>query len=103
MMEQLPVGMLLTSRDGQILEANDAAMSLLGHQHRESLLAENMKDIYADAEQHERLMEQMRGNGKVETSVTLLVSDEPRMFNVMSARFSGIVADLVLTAIWQEW
>jgi len=50
----VPVGLYRTTPDGQILDANLAAMQMLGYPDRESLLAANVAATFVDAEGRRR-------------------------------------------------
>src|SRR5574341_1409045 len=56
--EDVPVGLYRTTPSGEILDANQALVELLGYPDRESLLGDNAKDIVLDSrEQESRLFE----------------------------------------------
>ena len=54
--EGVPIGLFRTTPDGQILDANNAFIHLLGFQDKESLLALNVSDLYRDSKDRERLL-----------------------------------------------
>jgi len=47
--ESFPIGLYRTTSTGQVLEANDALVQMLGYPDKESLLAVNVIELYADA------------------------------------------------------
>lgn len=63
--EGIPVGLYRTTPEGRILDANPALMQMLGCPDRESLLALNVADLYADSENREREQALLEQEGMV--------------------------------------
>jgi PAS domain S-box-containing protein len=63
--EDVPVGLYRTTPDGEILDANRAAVQMLGYPDRESLLAANAADAYVDPEDRTRWQTLMDREGVV--------------------------------------
>ncbi len=63
--EGVPVGLYRGALSGQILDANPALIELLGYPSRESLMAVNIRDVYADASMRRTLLEKLEREGKV--------------------------------------
>ncbi|MCL4529229.1 MAG: PAS domain S-box protein, partial [Chloroflexi bacterium] len=53
--EDVPVGLYLTTSDGEILDANPALLEMFGYPDLETIRAVNMKNIYVDVADRERL------------------------------------------------
>lgn len=103
MMEQLPVGMILTTADGDVLEINQEAVELLGFADRKAVLALNIQSLYADAKQRERMNVLLLENKTVRESIDLKVGGgKTQTFETRSVLFANHDVDLFLMAIWQE-
>jgi PAS domain S-box-containing protein len=63
--ENVPVGLYRTTSDGKILDVNLATVQMLGYPDRESLLAVNVADCFADPEQRTRWKTLMERQGVV--------------------------------------
>ncbi len=63
--EGVPVGLYRGTLSGQILDANPALIELLGFPSRESLMAVNLRDVYADASMRRTLLEKLEREGEV--------------------------------------
>ena len=63
--EGVPVGLYRGALSGQILDANPALIELLGYPSRESLMAVNIRDVYADASMRRTLLEKLEREGEV--------------------------------------
>jgi PAS domain S-box-containing protein len=63
--EGFPVGLYRTTSAGQVLEANHAFVQMLGCANKESLLAANVINVYADAEDRRRWQALMEREGVV--------------------------------------
>jgi len=63
--EGIPVGLYRTTPEGRILDANPALMQMLGCPDRESLLALNVADLYADSEDRKREQALLEQEGMV--------------------------------------
>src|SRR5262245_3796633 len=63
--EGVPVGLYRGALSGQILDANPALIELLGYPSRESLMAVNIRDVYADASKRRTLLEKLEREGEV--------------------------------------
>ncbi len=61
--DRVPVGLYRTAPDGQILDANLAAVQMLRFPDRESLLAVNATDLYVDPEARKQWQALMEGEG----------------------------------------
>lgn len=58
-----PIGLYRTTEQGQILEANEALVRMLGYPDRESLLAANVIDMYVDVGDRRRMQERLEQDG----------------------------------------
>lgn len=72
LLERSPAGLLITTMDGEILEANRASAEFLGYDTPEALKATNVREHYADAGQRQAMIERLREEGVVE-NVELLM------------------------------
>src|SRR5512135_578360 len=63
--EGVPVGLYRATLAGQILDANPALLRLLGFPSRESLMAVNLRDVYADAKDRRTFLERLEKEGEV--------------------------------------
>ena len=61
--EDLPMGIFRTSPDGRILDANPAAVRILGYPDRESLLKVNAAALYADGDDRSKMVELLAREG----------------------------------------
>jgi PAS domain S-box-containing protein len=63
--EGVPVGLYRATLSGQILDANAALLKLLGFSSRESLMATNLREIYADPKSRRGFLERLDREGEV--------------------------------------
>ena len=63
--EGVPVGLYRATLSGQILDANPALLRLLGFSSRESLMAANLREIYADPKSRRAFLERLDKEGEV--------------------------------------
>ncbi|HVO82930.1 MAG TPA: PAS domain S-box protein [Syntrophobacteria bacterium] len=63
--EGLPVGLYRTTPAGEIVDANEALVQMLGHADRDSLLAGHVTDLYVDPEARRRWQALMAAEGVV--------------------------------------
>ncbi len=63
--EGVPVGLYRATLSGQILDANPALLRLLGFSSRESLMATNLREIYADPKTRRSFLERLDREGEV--------------------------------------
>jgi len=61
--ERVPIGLYRTTADGQILDANQALVEMLGYPDRKALLAVNAAEIFADPAERTRQRVQMERTG----------------------------------------
>ena len=66
------VGVLQTTRAGEVLVANRAALEILGYESLEQLQAAGMPALYPDLRQRQQLLERLDRDGKVEAMEVLL-------------------------------
>ena len=67
LVDGVPVGIYRITPEGRILDANQAMVTMLGHQHRDSLLASNLAQTYADPADWDRWKGLMTRDGAVRT------------------------------------
>ncbi len=77
--ERVPVGLYRTTPEGQILDTNPAAVQILGYPDRETLLAHDPVDLYANAEDRRRWQSLMEDEGTVQG------------FKVQRRRYDGLL------------
>ena len=63
--EGLPVGLYRTTPGGEIVDANEALVKMLGYPDRDSLIAVHVADLYADPEDRRRWQTLMAAEGVV--------------------------------------
>ena len=63
--EGVPVGLYRATLSGQVLDANPAMFRLLGFPSRESLMAVNLRDVYADPKSRRGILERLEREGEV--------------------------------------
>ena len=63
--ESLREGIVFTSPNGRLLDANPAMVKMLGYASKEDLLAREFADMYVNASQRERFTQQMTEKGTV--------------------------------------
>jgi PAS domain S-box-containing protein len=68
--EEVPVGLYRTTPSGQILDANQAILEMLGYPDKETLMSVSMADIYLDPEDRKRWQDLMAREGVVRDFVT---------------------------------
>jgi two-component system cell cycle sensor histidine kinase/response regulator CckA len=61
----VPVGLLRTTPDGRVLDANPAAVQILGYPGREPLLAAGVLDLWESAEERTQLLRRLHAEGVV--------------------------------------
>jgi len=59
LLNHLPVGVYRTTPDGRILEANDTLIKMLGYKNETELKKYNVKDLYVEGKQRERLVKKI--------------------------------------------
>jgi PAS domain S-box-containing protein len=83
----MPLGLFRSTPDGTIQEANPAILSMLGYPSREDLLAVRAPELYADPDDRDRYIEQLRSTGLVRAFATVLRRRDGSEFPVeLSAR-----------------
>lgn len=63
--EGLPVGVYFSTPEGQLLDANNAMVRMLGYKDREELLAAQAEDLYADPGERGRLNQDLEQRGTI--------------------------------------
>ncbi len=63
--DHVPIGLYITSPDGQIIDANPALVEVLGHKDRESLLARKASEFYVNPEVRQQWLDLMTHEGVV--------------------------------------
>lgn len=65
LVDRSPAGMTVTTREGEILEANRAAAEILGYDHPGELVGTLITDRYVNLEDRERLVRELEAHGEV--------------------------------------
>ena len=65
-------GILRATRDGRILDCNEAMVRILGYDDRKEVLALRAEDLYVDADQRERLVQPLRAGERLSNAELLL-------------------------------
>ena len=91
LVERAVFGMYRATIDGRLLDTNPALVKMLGYDSATELLATNMRDIYATADERERLIQAYQGREGFEGAKTTWKRKDGRLLEV---RLTGrIVAE----------
>src|SRR6202008_3262388 len=66
LLERAIFGMYRATLEGRLLDVNPALVRMLGYESASDLLATNMRDVYADADERERLIQTHQGHDRFE-------------------------------------
>ncbi|HYL69632.1 MAG TPA: PAS domain S-box protein [Candidatus Limnocylindria bacterium] len=66
--ESLREGILFTSPEGEILDANPALVRMLGFEDKEQLKSHNFRDFYVDPSRRDAIVQEMRETGSAQDS-----------------------------------
>lgn len=66
LLERSPAGLLVTTYDGLILEANQAAVEVLGFEAPSDLEGTNVRDRYAEPSERDEVVEELRRTGEIQ-------------------------------------
>ncbi len=80
--ENAPIGMYKTSPDGKILMANRAFIEMLGYSSFEEFSKLNMREIYAEKDVREKLLQIVRTKGETVGYETMFKKKEGSLINV---------------------
>jgi diguanylate cyclase (GGDEF)-like protein/PAS domain S-box-containing protein len=87
--ENSPVGLFKTSVDGRVVECNARLATMMGHASPAAVkaLGRNMREIYAEPNERDRVLAELARNGRLENFQTqLLRADGSRLWVEISAR-----------------
>ena len=99
--EQLPIGVTLTTFEGRLLNANPEAYRLL--QIDPTIRGMNVCDLYADPSERAAMVDDVMADVRKRHEVRLLVNGEPVLFRSMNVAFeqSDHGNGVILSAFWR--
>ncbi len=83
--ESLHEGILFSTPDGQILDANPALVRMLGYESKEELKGRNLSDLYADPSHRSALISEIDATGSIQDVEIALVCKEGKQIRCLGS------------------